>query len=302
MSLLEEIQSEAVDSKSDLGALLRKCKILAARLGSQPLEEWLLWESNGYPVSVGVPEYRIWSLSIKGNFYGPFGSCLTNAPIPIACLPKEARENYQKYKCRQSIASMEQLLSGSEHSTLQVQTDNLALILGENVFEGKNCLQAWAEFGTGHIFELFNNVRNRVLDFSLAIWKEDPSAGENESQSGSTLKASRITQIFNTTVYGGSANLIGTANDSKLTFKIWQGDFQSLENALREKNLQQEDIDKLKTAIEEDDHPTKKGKFGPKVTAWLSRMVKKASEGVWDIGVKIAASFLSEIISKYYGL
>lgn len=47
MTLLEDIQQSAVDSKSNLGELLRKCKLLAARLGSQPLEDWLIWESNG---------------------------------------------------------------------------------------------------------------------------------------------------------------------------------------------------------------------------------------------------------------
>jgi len=65
MTLIEEIQREAVDSKSDLGMLLRKCKLLAARLGSKPLEDWLLWESNGYPGDVQVPDYRIWPLELK---------------------------------------------------------------------------------------------------------------------------------------------------------------------------------------------------------------------------------------------
>jgi hypothetical protein len=57
MTLLEDIQNAAIDSQSDLGTLLRKCKLLAARLGSQPLEEFLLWESNGYPDDVEVPDY-----------------------------------------------------------------------------------------------------------------------------------------------------------------------------------------------------------------------------------------------------
>ena len=52
MSLLEDIQSAAVDSNSDLGTILRKCKLLAARLGSKTLENWLIYESNGYPLDV----------------------------------------------------------------------------------------------------------------------------------------------------------------------------------------------------------------------------------------------------------
>jgi len=77
VGLLEEIQNAAVDAQSDLGTLLRKCKLLAARLGSKPLEDWLVWESNGYPDDVRVPDYRVWSLEIKGHFLGPFGSGLS---------------------------------------------------------------------------------------------------------------------------------------------------------------------------------------------------------------------------------
>ncbi len=58
MSILEEIQQAAVDANSDLGTLLRKCKVFAARMESQPLENWLIWESNGYPDEVEVPEYE----------------------------------------------------------------------------------------------------------------------------------------------------------------------------------------------------------------------------------------------------
>src|SRR3972149_416226 len=101
MSLLEEIQTAAVDANSDLGTLLRKCKLLAARLGSQPLEDWLIWESNGYPDNIPVPGYRVWPLEIRGNFAGPFGSFLKNANIPYACLPEEGRKHYENYECRQ---------------------------------------------------------------------------------------------------------------------------------------------------------------------------------------------------------
>ena len=87
LTLLEEIQNAAVDASIDLRTLLRKCKVLAARLGNGPLEEWLVWESNGYPENADVPDYRIWPLEVKGHFSGPFGSGIKNAPIPNAVLP-----------------------------------------------------------------------------------------------------------------------------------------------------------------------------------------------------------------------
>jgi hypothetical protein len=117
VTILEDIQNSAVDSKSDLATLLRKCKVLAARLGSQPLEDWLLWESNGYPDDVPVPDYRIWSLEVKGHFSGPFRSFIRNAPIPIALLKfisEEAKQKYVHYESRESIAAIEAILSATK--------------------------------------------------------------------------------------------------------------------------------------------------------------------------------------------
>ncbi|WP_411860517.1 AbiTii domain-containing protein [Klebsiella aerogenes] len=49
MSLLREIQQAATDPSFDLPSLLRKCKILASRLGSPEFKQWVNFELNGYP-------------------------------------------------------------------------------------------------------------------------------------------------------------------------------------------------------------------------------------------------------------
>ena len=128
MSLLEEIQKEAIDASSDLGSLLRKCKVLAARLNSKELEDWLIWESNGYPEDALVPQYRIWPLQLKGNFAGLFGSGLQNAPISTAFLPKEDRRFYDEYEFRLSIATVESALKKNETGMLQVDTSSRSML------------------------------------------------------------------------------------------------------------------------------------------------------------------------------
>jgi len=92
VTLLTDIQEAAVDSGVDLSTLLRKCKLLAARLGSEQLEKWVTWESNGYPTDIAVPDYRIWSLLVKGTFAGPFGSSAKNMHIPDLLIPKSFRD------------------------------------------------------------------------------------------------------------------------------------------------------------------------------------------------------------------
>jgi AbiTii len=302
VTLLEDIQNAAVDAKSDLGTLLRKCKLLASRLGSQSLEDWLIWESNGYPQDVEVPEYRIWSLEVKGHFSGSFGSALRNAPIPIACLPEKMRKHYKRYECRQSIASIEEILKKSDGGTVEVSTGDLALILGTKVYQDQNCIQAWAEFSTGQLVELVNTVRNRILDFALAVWKEAPTAGDSGTEITPKIEAKRVTQIFNTTVYGGSANLVGTANASLIEFDIRAKDFSSLERVLRDNGVPETELVELHTAIESEEKPKLSQGFGPKVSSWISKMMGKAAEGSWNIGLGAAGNLLAQAIAKYYGL
>jgi hypothetical protein len=98
MGLLEDIQNAAVDSKNDLGTLLRKCKLLASRLGRRPLEEWLVWESNGYPTDVKVPEYRVWTLPIRAHFAGSFGRQLQDVVIPPVLLSDKVRDWVENYE------------------------------------------------------------------------------------------------------------------------------------------------------------------------------------------------------------
>ena len=195
MNLLEDIQSTATDSSSNVGTLLRKCKILAARLQNQQLENWIIWESNGYPEDVPVPSYRVWPLEVKGHFMGPFNSGLKHAPIPTALLPENIRQSYNEYECRQSIAAVESTIEGHERGMLQVSTGNLALTLGTNVYQNMNCLQCWAEFGIGNLIELLNAVQNRVLDFSLALWKENPVAGESNLSTRESISQEKVTQL-----------------------------------------------------------------------------------------------------------
>lgn len=230
MSLLEDIQNAAVAANSDLGELLRKCKVLAARLDSKPLEDWLIWESNGYPDDVELPVYRVWDLQLKGNFSGPFRSGLNNAPIPRVCVPEDLRDAVTVFKCRQSVASIQDLLS-NDATTFQIPLGDIAVLLGGNVYDGNTCLQAWGEIGRGTAVEVVNAVRNRILDLVLAIGKEDPKAGEVPG-SAEKLPPSRVQQIFNTTVYGGASNIVGTAESSTISFNVQIGDFKSLAQAL----------------------------------------------------------------------
>ena len=215
MNLLEDIQNAASDPSSSVSTLLRKCRILAARLGNQRLEDWIVWESDGYPEDVPVPKYRIWSLQVRGNFLGPCSN-LNHAPIPTVNLPKNVQKSYNEYKCRFSISSVESTIENENKTVLT--TGGLASVLGGNVYSGMTCVECWAEFSIGDCIELLNVVRNRVLDFSLELWKANPAVGESNSDAQELLSEDGITQsvnqTFNTTVHEG--NIMADNTISKL--------------------------------------------------------------------------------------
>ena len=275
--------------------------LLAVRLQSQPLEDWLIWESNGYPEKEEVPAYRIWALEVKGHFAGPFDSGIRNAPIPLHCLPEALRQSYERYECRQSIASVEATLEKNEGGIVHVTTGDLSLVLGPRVYQGQRCVYAWAEFGEGSLVELLNGVRNRILDFVLAVWKEESTSGDVNTAVSTPLGPDRVTQIFHTTVLGGAVNFAGSSSGSTVAFSITAKDFSSLENFLREAGVEDDDIQDLKPALESDGKPDSKEKLGPMVSAWIAKMMQKAADGSWGIGVGAAGNLLAQTIAKFYG-
>ncbi|RZG43836.1 AbiTii domain-containing protein, partial [Acinetobacter wuhouensis] len=61
MSLLREIQNDAVNSNVKVSDLLRRCKVLAYRLGNEDFKTWVDSELNGYELLDGIPSYRIFN-------------------------------------------------------------------------------------------------------------------------------------------------------------------------------------------------------------------------------------------------
>lgn len=301
MTLLEDIQNSAIDRNSDLGTVLRKCKLLAARLGSQQLEDWLLLESNGYPGEADLPSYRIWPILIKGNFSGPFSSGASNVEIPSIAIPEQFRERFYRYECRESITRIETLVTNNKNGGMRVSLGDLAVVLGMNVYKNLNCYAAWGEYDISSYVEVVNTVRNRVLGFALEIWKNFPQAGEIATGT-IDIPQRLVTHVFNTTILNSSVGMIGTANSSIVEVNVIQNDIDSLADILKENKVSSEDVEKLREILHSGEKPNLEGKYGPRVAGWLSRMVEKAAIGAWDIAVGAAGGILAQAINKYYGI
>ena len=258
VSLLREIQSEAINSKSDLAQLLRKCKYLSFRLNNHEFKEWVDWELNGYQDEAKLPEYRKLKVNSKGHFSGAYGTGLKNADIPMLCVPENIRNSLQ-YACfYQSVASLESLAQSSEdgdHGSFQEQWNpDIVLHLQDKFYERMICYHAWKVIPVYIVASILDTIRTRILNFALEIEILDPAAGEAELKS-TPVPIEKVNQIFNTTINGTVQNLANASsqvaqtvnNNSPETIKL----FDELNSKLESLDKELEYLGEFTTIINE---------------------------------------------------
>lgn len=220
MSLLREIQDTAIDSNTELAVLLRKCKVLAARLSSPEFKQWVENELSGYEDMDILPEYRIMKVNSKGHFSGPYQSGLRNADIPLSCIEQDFHKNLSHSYLAQPVAALESLVRDASGGTLQEPWNpDLVAYVGQNIYQGMNCMQAWKVIPVAGIVAALDAVRNRVLNFVLEIEAESPDAGEAPVNSN-PVSQEKVNQIFNTYITGTVQNVAtGGSNVSQMQYR-----------------------------------------------------------------------------------
>ena len=253
MSLLREIQDAAIDSNTELAVLLRKCKVLAARLGSPEFKQWVENELSGYEDIDTLPEYRVMKVNSKGHFSGPFQSGLRNADIPLSCIEKDFHKSLSHSYMAQAVAALESLVRDRSGGTLQEPWNpDLVAYVGKNIYQGMNCMQAWKVIPVAGIVAALDAIRNRVLNFVLEIEAESPDAGEAPVNSN-PVPQEKVHQIFNTYITGtvqnvatGSSNVSQNAVQNSINEEL----FKDLLDALNQSNGDKRVISELSSAVE----------------------------------------------------
>ena len=254
MSLLRDIQNSAIDSGVPLTALLRKCKVLAARLGSAEFKSWIDAELNGYSSKETVPDYRVLGVHSKGHFSGPFQSGLRNADIPLMCIREEFRDDLRTSYLMDPIASLESLVSNAESGLAQEPwSPDLVALVGRDIYEGMNCVQAWKVIPINAVVAALDKVRTCILNFVLEIEAEDPGAGEAAVNSR-PVPQEKVTHIFNTYITGSVGNVAtGSSNVRQKAHLGYQSTkmFADLLDALSQSKGDSDAVVRLSAMVEE---------------------------------------------------
>lgn len=303
MSLLSEIQTTLLQDNVSIASVLLKFKYLAARLDSQPLQDWIKHELEGYPGEVDVPGYRVLQVAYRGTFSGPFGAGIKNAPIPNYLIEKYGGKGWTAHEMRQSIAAVDALAKSSNDGTLRLNASNLILLLQGKVYENFACNDVSGVFSVAQITELQHAVKGRLLELALEFEKI-PGAIDISVGSTTAVKeaAQVVNQIFNQTVHGTMQNVNNTGSVETINFNGSAGDVDALIAYLTNSGITSSDAREFADLVRTESPENTAEPFGKKAKQWIAKNIKKAVDGTWKVGIGVATDVLSKGALAYYGL
>ena len=115
-----------------------------------------------------------------------------------------------------------------------------------------------------------------------------------------TVEPEVARNLFHINIYG-DRNIVASGERVNQKVKIVQeGDIDSLLESLREFNVEDDDLSKLKDAVLAEPSATG-GSYGPKVQSWLGGMISKAVTKTWNVGLENASKLLTDALNGYYG-
>ena len=305
MTLLQQIQMEVVDSSSDLASVLRKCRILAQRLGHEGFKEWVIHELDGYPPGKDLPDYRICRHNIViGHFFGAFGRELKGAQIPQSSIPEEFREMLTTVRFGQGVAWFAETITSCKDGMIRAKwLAEATQIIGQGtIYDGMYLAEAHQIVTTATMAGIISNIRNKVLNFVLEVESSNPEAGEAVKDKNQISKE-HVQNIFNTVIKGDVGNMAQASSDfsQQSVVQIKQGDMNSLVQKLTELGISPEDIRELRSAVLEE--PGVSGKtFGNKIHSWIGKIVSKAAQGAYTVSTSVVGHVITDALKKYYGI
>jgi hypothetical protein len=305
MSLLHQIQESVVQDGSDLGSILLKLRLLAARLGSNVLEEWVKHESEGYPLDAVLPKYRIVGVTYKGTFSGPFGSGIKNAPIPPILIKQFADDSWNSFSVRESIAAVGELVKSSANGrSLGINASNIILILQGKVYDGYACNAISGDISAVSLSEISQAVRNRVLELTIELEKSIPAAAHITfgTQSMDKDNASKAQQITQQIIYGNVGNAISGGSESSINVNIQSHNKESVVNYLKDSGIPEEDAREFALIVASETPSSSEEPFGKGAKNWIASNIRKAADGTWKVGMAVATKVLTEAALRYYDL
>ncbi|MDI9312144.1 MAG: hypothetical protein QM535_18160 [Limnohabitans sp.] len=299
MNIIDELISSISTQENSITDILIRTKILAFELKNETLKTWIENELNGYNTKDKLPSYRVLPCQVIGRVSNGY-STANNYPIPLIGLDKDITKMLNTINFTESISGIEALCDMSESKKIGLNVlPNMYPYLSRDFDNGFVIEYARKEISVVQVIQIVTAVKSKLLDFLLEL-KE--TVGNNNVENFS-IKKEIISSLLNSAVFGNNTTII-VGNDNSQNVKIEANiinNFEELSKYLTDNKVEKEDIEELSAIIDIDNQDSEKKEYGSKVKGWVNKMISKAMDGSWTIGLAAAGKVLADGISKYYG-
>lgn len=166
------IIKEFAGGKVSVEIALKQLKVLLMEFDKPEMLKWVNSELQGYEQDDILPEYRMLSGNLVGNFMNYNIKC-THIGIPlIASAPDNLVELCTEVKLYESLASLETLTMSEREIGKQISSSYLPYIQKFSAISMTALLNASVEISKTQIKNVFSRVENMVLDILLLLEKE----------------------------------------------------------------------------------------------------------------------------------
>lgn len=309
MKLISEIINDLINSEKSLTSPLLKTKVLATKLKNTELLKWVNNELAGYNENDDtLPEYRKTVAMLKGTYKNGY-QLYNNQPLAITALPTELAAEFLNTNLIMSVESIESLLSdgnaGVLHMPLPAEICNLIAkgyrLMGNPFFE---VLSANKEMSKSGFVQILSEIRSKLLDLMLII---DEEYGKEDITNLIQDKKQEINDLIiknmSNNIITGDGNILNSGDNNKIQakIKIEKGNKDQLKSELSKAGISENDIAEVIEIIDSEAPNIEEKKPGKNVGNWMTKMIGKAVDGSWQIGIGTAGELLATVIGSYYG-
>ncbi|MFB6306416.1 MAG: hypothetical protein ABEH43_05425, partial [Flavobacteriales bacterium] len=269
-------------------------------LNSDELREWTNKEIHGYGKDDSLPDYRILTCSVIGDVSNGVKR-MKNTPLPVFHFDEGIKEKLQTARISQSIASLEMFVKKEDSDKMEIPIPPEFFEKFNEALEGSWVERARMVIDKAQVTDLLTEIKSKLLDFVLGL-KHEVGDSKIDASNNPGIK-DVVKDIFNSTVIGDNATItIGHGNSINITNEVSKGDFSSVERALQEYNVPEEDIQELREIIDEDNVDFTNKKLGDQVKEWLSNLAGKAIKLGWEVSLSQGLGAIEQAILAYYGM
>ncbi len=294
-SLVAELQRDALDSRVPVAELLRKCLVVATKLGVEEFASWVHHELDGYK-GIAVPEYRI----VYGapQVFNPY-----HGYQPLNFGDSRQAEICSKMNFNQPIGEIEHDLRGAERAgpgSFQVSYPPAKERALMNAMEFP--LQPSLHVNSSQLHKILEAVRKVVLEWSLKL-EADGILGDGLTFSREEReKAQMVTYNIKNSIHGNveqsqiqveSISAVQDMSTKSFDISELKEVLRSIRLALDELSLAREDKEELLAEMSTLDSQANSPKPKSPIIRESLSSVRRILEGA--AGKLVAAGILSKI-------